>query len=117
MAIQQVVWNTYWVGGDDNGNSQDLWLTGIPTGFFVFGWPLLQFVNGHSEESFSFAGIRHVELTDPATGAITVVLDAAPWDFSSWSDWVANQDVTEVVMCLRVRNADARALGSLSLWG
>jgi hypothetical protein len=117
MAIQAESWNTYGTGGDDNGNSQDCWFTGMPTGFFVFGWPLLQFVNGHSSESFSFAGIRHVETTDPGTGAITVIHDAAPWDFGSWWQWVGNQNVTEVVMCLRVRNANATALGCLNFWG
>lgn len=108
-------WNVYGGGGDDDGGSAALTLNGFGPSWIV-ATPLLEFVNGHSEESFSFAGVSGWIKANP-DGSIIEHVEFALWDFGSWLAFVFGPSFVEVTFALRLRNANANAIGTVEFWG
>lgn len=115
MPMEQRWWNTYGGGGDDDGNSAAVTISGFSPSWIV-ATPLLQFVNGHSDESFSFAGVSGWVTENPSTGAIEEVTNSLS-DFGSWLYAVWGPNFVQVTFALRLRNANASAVGSVEIWG
>lgn len=108
-------WNTYGGGGDDNGASAALTINGFGPSWIV-ATPLLQFVNGHSSESFAFAGVSGWIRANP-DGSIIEHIENALWDFGSWWSAKWGPNFIEVTFALRLRNMDASAIGTVEFWG
>jgi hypothetical protein len=115
MAMQNRWWNVYGGGGDDNGSTAVVTISGFGPAWIV-ATPLLRFVNGHSEETFAFAGVSGWITEDPSTGAVSDT-ERDLSDFNSWPYAVWGPNFVQVTFALRLRNANASAVGSVEIWG
>jgi hypothetical protein len=115
MAELNKRWWTYGGGAGDNGGSAALTLNGFGPSWIV-ATPLLQFVNGHSSESFALAGVSGWIRANP-NGSIIEHVEFALWDFGSWWTTKWGDSFTEITFALRLRNMNASAIGTVEIWG
>jgi hypothetical protein len=108
-------WNTYGGGGGDDGGSAALTINGFgPSG--VVATPLLQVVNGHSSESFAFAGVSGWIMSNP-DGSIIEHTEFDLSDYGSWLPFQYGPSFTEITFALRFRNMNGSAIGTVEFWG